>query len=96
MDGAFRYLRGDGDIELVGETKTWQAQLHPLGFLESNTHVFWPWLSRRNPTERQLVRRPVNVPLIKCSTKKPGSKLRLTMRGPRLLMLLCPHHVSWI
>lgn len=44
MDGAFRYLRGDGDIELVGEAKTWQAQLHPLGFLESDAHVFWPLL----------------------------------------------------
>jgi hypothetical protein len=35
-----RHLSSDGIVELVGQTEARQAQLHPLGLLEGDSHIY--------------------------------------------------------
>lgn len=68
----------EGDVELVGESQTREGELHSLGFFQSDAHIL-DKLGSEVETEART-----------WSTKKPGSKFLLTIRGPRLLMLQEP------
>jgi hypothetical protein len=80
-----RHLSSDGYVELVGQTEARQAQLHPLGLLEGDSHIYGTTLLVKRGDRWTRAQAMNGITFDEVFHKKARIKVPLHDAGPKVV-----------